>query len=439
MKIVRYIIVLIALNAVFPIGLKALIVPQTAEMISLSSSGIAGNIDIGVNPASIVQDTSSISFSSNEWLGGLLGSKVSYTKSIKNSYHYFSFEYLGIDDIELRDEQPSDLPDGYVKSNWIALDYANILGTKHHNVYADSSIFRELLPLFVKYADQPFAVPSGLGILAISELANNFGIKVLLSGDCADECFGGYSWYPYLSKVDDRSGTERNTSTNNDITYNCHGINIRKRLEAIRNYSPQKRAWAWHYYASENEKIKLFNKDFFYAVQSSEVHFNRFNSTEYWEPEEFIRQDRNYYLKNEMLQKLDRMTMANSVEGRVPFCSPEIINFSDKLDFNHMVKGNEIKWILKKAFSGYIPENIIKRKKHGFNVPIDHWLRNEWSDLVERTFSTDSKLMELGIITRKSLNVALEMVGDTRKQNGPTIFSYIILNLWLENFYGNNC
>ena len=86
MRRIKYIIILIVLNAVFPIGLKALIVPQTAEMISLSSAGIAGNIDIGVNPASIVQDTSSISFSSNEWLGGLLGSKVSYTKSINNSY-----------------------------------------------------------------------------------------------------------------------------------------------------------------------------------------------------------------------------------------------------------------------------------------------------------------------------------------------------------------
>ena len=125
MRRIKYIIILIGLNAAFPIGLKALIVPQTAEMISLSSSGIAGNVDIGINPASIVGDTSSISFSSNEWLGGLLGSKVSYTKSINNSYHYFSFEYLGIDDIELRDEQPSDLPLGYVKSNWIAFDYAN--------------------------------------------------------------------------------------------------------------------------------------------------------------------------------------------------------------------------------------------------------------------------------------------------------------------------
>ena len=132
MRRIKYIIILIVLNVAFPIGLKALIVPQTAEMISLSSAGIAGNIDIGVNPASIVNDTSSISFSSNEWLGGILGSKVSYTKSINNSYHYFSFEYLGIDDIELRDEQPSDLPLGYVKSNWIAFDYANNIQNKYN-------------------------------------------------------------------------------------------------------------------------------------------------------------------------------------------------------------------------------------------------------------------------------------------------------------------
>ena len=129
--------------------------------------------------------------------------------------------------------------------------------------------------------------------------------------------------------------------------------------------------------------------------------------------------------------------MANSVEGRIPFCSPEILELSDSLKYHHMVRGKEIKWILKKAFSDIIPINIIKRKKHGFNVPIDQWLRNEWLDLVERTFCKDSKIMDLGIITHKSKKVVLDMLNDTSKQNGPTIFSMIILNLWLEDIYGN--
>lgn len=130
MKFYKYITVLIILNITFPIGLKALLVPQTAELISLSSAGIAGDVNIEINPAAIVNKKSFISFSNNEWLGGLQGNKISYCKSSNKFNHYFSFEFLGIDDIELRDEQPSDAPIGYVESNWIAFDYAGNIPNK---------------------------------------------------------------------------------------------------------------------------------------------------------------------------------------------------------------------------------------------------------------------------------------------------------------------
>ena len=100
MKFYKYITVLIILNITFPIGLKALLVPQTAELISLSSAGIAGNVNIEINPAAIVNKKSFISFSNNEWLGDLKGNKISYCKSDNKFNHYFSFEFLGIDDIE---------------------------------------------------------------------------------------------------------------------------------------------------------------------------------------------------------------------------------------------------------------------------------------------------------------------------------------------------
>jgi asparagine synthase (glutamine-hydrolysing) len=328
-----------------------------------------------------------------------------------------------------------DDPYGHGKSDesGYSSKFAKQLGTVHHNVYADASLFKTMLYDFVKYADQPFAVPSGLGIMAISKVASDIGVKVLLSGDCADECFGGYSWYPYLNS----SYSKRNESNSNfldkEVTFSNYGIEIAERVDILNRYTPQKRALSWHYYASELEKDKLFNKDFFSNVLSSERHFYDFNSSSLWSPEDFIAQDRNFYLKNEMLQKLDRMTMAKSVEGRVPFCSQEILQLSDKLSYHHMVRNGETKWLLKKAFEGIIPDEIIYRKKHGFNVPIDNWLRNEWSDLFEQTFSSDSKLMTLGIINKKTKNVALDMISNKDKQNGPTIFSLVTLNLWLEN------
>jgi len=195
---------------------------------------------------------------------------------------------------------------------------------------------------------------------------------------------------------------------------------------------------AWHYYASENEKKHLFNREYFGEVSSSDRFFVDFNASTSWCPETFISQDREFYLKNEMLQKLDRMTMANSVEGRIPFCSQEILQLSSQLKYENMVRDGETKWLLKKAFTGIIPDRILYRKKHGFNIPIDEWLRSSWIDLFEETFSSNSLISRMGILNNNGIKFSYELLNNKNKQNGPTLFSLISLNLWLENFYGNN-
>ena len=124
MVFIRYIVILFLMKPVFGIGLKALEVPQTGLLISLSGAGIGSGLAVELNPANIEHKQSCISFSNNKWLGDLSGSKISYLQSKNKFKHYFSFEFLSIDDIELRNDQPSDNPLGYVESNWVAFDYA---------------------------------------------------------------------------------------------------------------------------------------------------------------------------------------------------------------------------------------------------------------------------------------------------------------------------
>ena len=90
------------------------------------------------------------------------------------------------------------------------------------------------------------------------------------------------------------------------------------------------------------------------------------------------------------------------------------------------------KKILRDAFSYLLPSDVLNRKKHGFNVPIDQWLRNEWAGLVNETFSGASALSRLGFLHKDSHDTALKMVKDKKRLNGHTIFSYIMLNRWLE-------
>ncbi len=329
-------------------------------------------------------------------------------------------------------ENVADPYHGYSDESGYAEAYARKLGTKHRTIRVVAKDFLDSLDVFCKYGDQPFAVSSGMGLLAVARAAKEEGVKVLLSGDGADESFGGYSWYSHL-----RASGKRDVYSNDpkeDVSFQNFGTSLDTRLNIIDRYPPQTRAWAWHYYASENEKRKLFSPDLFRKSESSLRFFYQFKPQNNWEREDYIRQDRLFYLPNEMLKKVDRMTMAYSIEGRAPFVAPEVLAHADKLKYAHLIKGEELKWILRRAFENILPREIISRPKHGFNVPIDHWLKDDWYFLMKETFSKDSALSRAGIIDDKSSGAAEEMMNDKARLNGHTIFTYIMLNRWLERY-----
>ncbi len=325
-------------------------------------------------------------------------------------------------------ENLSDPYHGRADESGPAAAFARELGTDHHTIPVTAQDFRRDLEEFCKYGDQPFSVSSGLGILAVSRAAREAGIKVLLSGDGADECFGGYSWYPYLD-LPHEDGPE--AAPDRPLSFQNFGQDLQVRLKALASYEPAKRAWAWHYYAAETEKAALFGPDLAGTMQSSLRHFAAFKNNGQWTPEEFIKQDREFYFPFEMLRKVDRMTMANSVEGRPPFAAPAVLAHADKLRFSHMIKGETLKWVLRRAFADILPAEITDRPKHGFNVPIDHWLKNEWADLMEETFTSGSELDRLGILGPNASATAQALLNDPLRLNGHTLFSFIMINKWL--------
>lgn len=313
-----------------------------------------------------------------------------------------------------------------------AANYARKLGSRHHTIRVTADSFRKSLDLFCYHGDQPFAVSSGLGILSVGEAAREAGIKVLLSGDCADECFGGYSWYSHLPLTTRTMSDLGNEGDNCSVSFQNFGLTQEERLQKLAVYSAHQRAWAWHYYADENEKHALFCADWQLGLRSSLRHFAAFDAAQEWEPLQYVAQDRNFYLPNEMLTKLDRMTMAYSVEGRVPFAAPAVLAHAARLTYSQMVRGKSLKWALRQAYSDVLPADIIDRPKHGFNVPIDYWLKGEWHDLLEEAFSPGSALHVNGIVAPDAASVAERMLADPKRLNGHTLFCFIVLNRWLE-------
>ena len=312
---------------------------------------------------------------------------------------------------------------------------AQHIGSRHHVIRVTARSFRDELDTFCRHGGQPFAVSSGLGILAVAKAAREAGIKVLLSGDGADEAFGGYSWYAYLN------GAGRNGARpgNGIKSFQNMGIALPERLAAIDAMSSHEQAWAWHYYAHEDEKRSLFAPGFKDGLNSSLRHFEDFDAGNKWRPVDFVTQDRNFYFPNEMLGKVDRMTMAYSVEGRVPFAAMSVLSHAEKLDFSHFIgPDGTLKTVLRRAFSDVLPPEVVARPKHGFNVPIDHWLKDEWADLVDETFSSGSALCRSGIASPNAGQVAHAMLNDQARLNGHTIFCMIMLNRWLEQDANGN-
>jgi asparagine synthase (glutamine-hydrolysing) len=314
---------------------------------------------------------------------------------------------------------------GEADESALAESMARQLGTKHTTVRVTSRDFRDLLPTFLRAAGQPYAVSSGLGILAVAREARNQGIRVLLSGDGADEAFGGYSWYPAIPATFTPQTPPNGTTE--VLRFADRDGPLPARVARMATYPPALRAWAWHYYASESEKAALFHPD---VRADSSLHC--FAEARFAEPLDYLRHDRNFYFHNEMLSKVDRMTMAYSVEGRAPFAAPAVQSMASRLSWQKLIRDGQLKWVLRKAFSDVLPADVVGRPKHGFNVPIDHWLNDEWRDMFVEAFADRSPLVQNGILRRDASGHAEKLLADPRKLAGHVLFTFVMLHLWMS-------
>lgn len=317
----------------------------------------------------------------------------------------------------------------------LAAHFAKKLGTIHHEILVTPDSIFEDLGDFVKFADQPFAVTSGMGVKRIAKEANLLGVKVLLSGDGADELFGGYSWYEHLIALTNaQPGVVRNIRQTPISNFSSNSISNSDKVAMLAKYDLPTQAWALHYYASEFDKSQIFSKDIGNQIESSMKYFDHFKEIENPGPIDFINHDREMYLPQEMLRKVDRMTMAHSVEGRVPFVTKDVMSLAKSLEFASLVNGRNLKHILRESFKNKLPKHIIERNKHGFNFPIEQWLRSNWSNLIIETFGRESQIVSQGIVSDKSMKYTQELLMDKDKLNGHTIFAFIVLEQWLKEF-----
>jgi asparagine synthase (glutamine-hydrolysing) len=294
---------------------------------------------------------------------------------------------------------------------------ARQFGTDHHEITITPRDFWDFLPTLARHMEEPVYDPPAVSLHYVSKLARGY-VKVLLSGEGGDEAFGGYLTYRnfmFLERLKSAVGPFAGA-----VSRLFDGAGRFGRLKKIGRFAPHLRRPLAEYYYSRaaspfdffaQERAALYTAAFREAVdaeQSLEVVralFRRVNGESPLNQMQYI--DLKTSLPDDLLVKADKMTMGNSLELRVPLLDHRVLEFALNLPEAHRVRGVVTKRILKETFRRHIPREIIERKKAGFPIPIERWVRHELNGSV-REVLLSRECLERGFFRRSAIESMLE-------------------------------
>ena len=270
-------------------------------------------------------------------------------------------------------------------------------GTNHHEIRIGMRDLLDFLPQLIFHQDEPIADPVCIPVYYVAKLAKDSGVTVCQVGEGADELFCGYPHWSYVLGLERirRAYSFVPPSLRKLITFFARQLEDPSsgRLEYIRRASYDEPIfWGGAEAFYEGHKRSLLHKDMrksLAGVSSSDVigrYFKEFlNQTERPSPlnwMSFI--DLNLRLPELLLMRVDKMTMATSVEARVPFLDHKLVEYVMSIPQDAKVPGLAVKYLLKRVVRGLIPDQIIDRQKQGFGVPIVDWFQRELGQTVRR-------------------------------------------------------
>jgi asparagine synthase (glutamine-hydrolysing) len=319
-----------------------------------------------------------------------------------------------------------------------AKEVAKYLGTEHTEYICTFKDAEKIIPDLTYFFDEPFSDSSAIPTILVSSLAVK-KVKVALSADAGDEVFGGYSRYfslrdklHTLNRIP--NGLHKITKltldslvtcipeTKIDLTHKMQGfaksLNSDKNLQSSTIFKSMSSLPNYYSNSIFKQKIEdyptVFENDYGKVKNDIEI---------------AMLIDYKMYLQNDILAKVDRAAMSVSLEGREPLLDHRLIEYAATLPLEYKIQGNSGKRILKDIVYDYIPKQIMDRPKAGFSVPIDYWLKNELSYLI------DENLNEKALSISGLFNVpfVLEIVKSYKNDSlhyKTLIWKLIVFQMW---------
>ena len=312
-----------------------------------------------------------------------------------------------------------------------AKDLAEKLGIKNESKIITKEEYLENISKIMYHLDEPTSDPAAISLYFVAKLASK-DLKVVLSGEGADEFFGGYNYY--REEVDYKF-------------YNKLPYCVRHVIGKIASIFPEGRGFNFlvrrgeklensyigvnRNFSSKMAKKILKNNYELEAIHVTKDVYNEFKNYSNIDKMQAI--DINFWLMKDILLKADRMTMASSIEGRVPFIDKEVFKVASHLPFDYKVTKENTKVALRAAAKEVIPTEAYKKKKLGFPVPVREWIKEgDFKEEVEKTLNSD---VANKYFNTKIINKMFEEHVNGKKDNYRKIWTIYTFIKWYQVFF----
>ena len=319
---------------------------------------------------------------------------------------------------------------------------AQQFGTEHHDLSISAEDFWEFLPAYIWHMEEPVCEPPAVALYYVSKLARQH-VKVVLSGEGGDEAFGGYPNYPNMLRLEQINSAmgpfARSAGAISALAGRlCGEGRLHRYGAALGN------RFSDHYFSRTSgptfyfnrQAESLFTPEFLESTASADTagFVGGLMQTVKSQPllNQMLYVDTKTWLPDDLLIKADKMTMANSLELRVPLLDHKVLEFAASLPPEYKVKGMQTKRVLKAAFAKVLPPEILNRKKAGFPVPYASWMRGELRKRIEDTLLSE-RAASRGYFKRDEVSRLLH--ANSRDGNySKEVFLLLVFELWHQAF-----
>ena len=316
-----------------------------------------------------------------------------------------------------------------------AKDLANKLGIENISKAITKEEYINIIPKLMYHFDEPVADPAAIALYFVAELASR-DVKVVLSGEGADEFFGGYGYYrryidaKFYNKLP--FWFRRGVSKVCSLLPEVRGINflVRSGRTLEEDYISVNKVFL----EKEARKIINFKSNYpsnkeicapYYKEQSGQDNVTKMQAI-----------DIKFWLVKDILQKADKMTMANSIEGRVPFTDIEVFKLARTIPYEHKITRENTKVALREASHRDIPTDAYKKEKLGFPVPLREWVREDAVyDMIKKKFNSD---ISLELFNNKKIMKLLDDHRNRKRDNYKKVWAVYCFLVWYDEFFVKN-